>query len=280
MGLPNLAIVAGSGSLPQQLAEHCQSNGRGYHVIHFEGIELDWVAGHPVIPARFEKPGKMFKALQYLNCTQVVFAGGMKRPKLNPLKFDLKLMKLAPTLLPSLKNGDDSALRMIAQIFENEGLEIIAAHEIIEELFVTTGTNTSIKPNDADLSDIKRGLEILDSISSADIGQACIVAQGLCLGVETIQGSDALLTFVSTTKQRFLDSKIDGRGVIIKAPKRGQDQRLDMPTIGPNTVQMVYDAGLAGIALTANGVQVLDHQDCIKLANSLGIFITVVENNE
>lgn len=275
MSIPNLAIVAGAGELPQQLAATCLSTGRGYQVVRFNGIKLDWADEHPVIDAVFEKPNNLFKQLKKAGCKQVVFAGAMQRPKLNPLKFDFKLMKLAPTLLPALKGGDDGALSLIAQIFESEGIEVVPAHEIIPTLFSQSGILTKVKPSDQDKADIERGFAILDAMSVADVGQACVVGQGLCLGVETIQGSDALLQFVKGTKAQFVDK--DDVGVFIKAPKIGQDQRIDMPTIGVSTLTEVANAGLRGIAIAADGVQIVNQDECIKHADALGLFISVVD---
>jgi DUF1009 family protein len=278
MGLPNLAIVAGSGDLPKQLADHCQTTGRGYQIVRFNGIALDWANVHPIIDAEFEKPKSLFRLLAKTECTQVVFAGGMQRPKLNPLKFDLKLMKLAPTLLPALKGGDDSALSLIAQIFEAEGIDVVPAHAILDGLLAQAGAMTARIPKDDEKADIKRALQILNAMSQADVGQACVVAQGLCLGIETIQGSDILLGFVGATKDQFLTIQDGSKGVFVKASKRGQDRRLDMPTIGIDTLTAVNNAGLSGIAVAADGVQILDRDACIKLANELGLFIAVVEN--
>ena len=276
MGIPNLAIVAGAGELPQKLAAACVSAERGYQVVRFNGIELDWTDGHPVIDAIFEKPNSLFKQLHQAGCKQVVFAGAMQRPKLNPLKFDLKLMKLAPTLLPALKGGDDGALSLIAQIFESEGIEVVSAHAIIPELLAKTGVLTTVKPTEQDNADIARGFVVLDAMSVADVGQACVIAQGLCLGVETIQGSDALMRFVKDTKTPFVGK--GHMGVFIKAPKLGQDRRIDMPTIGIDTLSAVHNAGLRGIAVAADGVQILNQKECVEFANALGLFITVVEN--
>jgi DUF1009 family protein len=275
MQKPNLAIVAGAGDLPQQLAAACVSTGRGYQIVRFNGIDLDWINDHPVIDAIFEKPNSLFKQLDKTDCTQVVFAGAMQRPKLNPLKFDLKLMKLAPTLLPALKGGDDGALNLIAQIFEAEGITVIPAHTILPDLLSSSGVLTKAKPTDQDEADIARGFSILNAMSAADVGQACVVGQGLCLGIETIQGSDAMLRFVTDTKAAFVAP--NPNGVFVKAPKIGQDHRMDMPTIGVETLNAVNNAGLRGIAIAENGVQILNRDACVNLANELGLFISVVE---
>jgi len=272
METPNLAIVAGTGALPRELAQQCQDQGRGYQVVVFDGIDLDWVGDHPIISAEYEKPNALFKALKKADCSEVVFAGAMVRPQLNPLKFDLKLMKLAPKLLPALKSGDDTALSMIAKIFEAEGLTIVPAHSILDGLLANGGTWTASKPNDQDKRDIDRAFSILDAMAVADVGQACVVGQGICLGMESIQ-----LKFVADTKTNFLDATQDGAGVFAKAPKLGQDERMDMPTIGLGTVKAAIDAKLSGIAIQSGGVQVLDKDDCIALANKHGLFITAVD---
>jgi DUF1009 family protein len=274
---PNLAIVAGAGDLPRQLADHCERIGRGYKIIQFDGVTLNWADSLPVIQARFEKPDKLFKALKAAACQEVVFAGGMQRPKLNPLKFDLKLMKLAPTLLPALKNGDDGTLRLIAQIFEAEGLTVVAAHDILENLMNTEGSIGQFSPSNQDLDDIQRGFDILDAMAAADVGQSCVVGQGLCLGIETIQGTDAMLGFVGKSKSKFLPDPDGPKGVFIKAPKHGQDRRMDMPTIGPDTIRAVERAGLAGISVVKNDIQIIDLEQCISISNELGVFVTVVK---
>jgi len=145
MQSPCLAIVAGAGDLPIQIVEHCKSNNIDFKIIHFEGVELHWLKQLPVINAKFEKPNALFASLNDCGCNQVVFAGAMKRPKLNPLKFDAKFLKIASKLLPALKSGDDTTLKIIAEIFEKEGFEIIATDKILKNIFVSEGVFTKKK---------------------------------------------------------------------------------------------------------------------------------------
>ena len=99
----------------------------------------------PVLSAKYEKPNSLFASLKDFGCNQVVFAGAMKRPKLNPLKFDSTFLKIASKLLPALKSGDDTTLKIIAKIFEKEGLEILSADQILQNLFVPEGVFTKLK---------------------------------------------------------------------------------------------------------------------------------------
>ncbi|GLQ34226.1 hypothetical protein GCM10007939_05090 [Amylibacter marinus] len=269
-----IAVVAGAGDLPRQLAEWARDQGRAYVVVQFQGIELSWAGDHPVINAQFERPNALFKALRAHEIPNVVFAGGMRRPKLNPLKFDRVFLKIATTLLPALKSGDANTLSMIAKIFEDNGFSIVGAHDLMQGLVSGAGVLTARHPDETELADIARGFDILRAMSMADVGQSTVVAGGICLGVESIQGSDALLKFVAQTGQGF---KIDAAGVYVKGPKQGQDHRMDLPAIGISTLSAVQAAGLGGIALSAGGVMIIDQAECIALADQLGLFIVVVE---
>ena len=274
-----LAIVAGSGDLPKKIVEYCEKHHLDFRIIQFEGVELNWLKNLPVLSAKFEKPNSLFSSLKEIGCNQVVFAGSMKRPKLNPLKFDSKFLKIASKLLPALRSGDDTTLKIIADIFEKEGLDILSADQILKNLFVPEGILTKIKPSNNDISDIMRGFEILDCISSIDVGQACIVGQGLCLGIETIQGSDQLIKFAGKDKHKYLFDESGGKGVFVKSPKINQDTRIDVPTIGVETIKTLAAAGFSGIAIKADSVQMINKDDCIDLANQLGVFISSVSTN-
>ncbi|MCP5085495.1 MAG: LpxI family protein [Rhodobacteraceae bacterium] len=268
-----LAIVSGDGDLPKLLAEDCRRQGRDYVVVLFAGFEPDWAQGHPQIKATFERPAALFKALKEAGCAHVAFAGSMQRPKLNPLKFDWKFLKLAPTLLPALKSGDDVTLRTINAIFEAEELEIVAPHQLLESLLAPEGVLTKAQPLPDDLADMERGFAIARALGETDVGQGVVVAQGLCLGAESIQGTDAMLGFVAQTASEFKTDVKAGRGVLCKAPKPGQDWRVDLPAIGPQTLENTARAGLAGVAVQAGGVLILDRDKTVAKADELGLFL-------
>jgi UDP-2,3-diacylglucosamine hydrolase len=268
-----LAIIAGRGPLPRLVAEACVRSGRPYQVVVFEGEPVDWAEGHPVIRASFEKPGRMFADLRAAGCRVATFAGGMRRPKLNPMRFDLTMARLAPRLLAGLKGGDDSALRLIAQVFESEGLEVRAAQDLADDLLVPAGVLTRAEPSEADRRDAERAATIVVAMGAADVGQAAVVAQGVCLGVESIQGTDTLLAFVADTAGPFRPDREGARGVLFKGPKPGQDLRFDLPAIGPATVEGAARAGLAGIAVEAGGVMVLGLAEAVAAADRAGLFL-------
>jgi DUF1009 family protein len=273
MAADGIAIVAGRGALPRLLAEHLATTMRPYRVVRIDGIALDWLAGHPLIAASFEKPGRLFADLRAAGCGTVVFAGGMRRPDLNPLRFDLTMIRLAPRLMAGLKQGDDATLRLIASVFEAEGFTIRAAHDILADLLAPVGIPTRAQPSEADRSDARRAAGIVALLGRADVGQAAVVANGICLGLESIQGTDALLDFVARTAGPFRPEATGARGVLLKAPKPAQDWRVDLPAIGPATVEGAARAGLAGIVVQAGGVLVLDRTATVAAADAAGLFL-------
>ncbi len=268
---PGLAIVAGRGELPRLIAADCAARGRPYRVVAFDGVPLDWAAGQPLLRARFEKPGRLFADLRAAGVGEVVFAGGMARPPLRLLAFDLKMLRLAPRLLPGLRRGDDATLRLIAGIFEAEGFTIRAPHDFLADLIAPAGVLGRAQPSATDRSDAARAAAIVAALGLADVGQAAVVADGICLGLESIQGTDALLDFVAATPAALRPAR--ARGVLYKAPKPGQDRRLDLPAIGPGTLERAAAAGLAGVVVQAGGAMILGLPATVAAADAAGLFL-------
>lgn len=268
-----LAIIAGSGALPRLLAEECRRLHRGYVVVVFEGVTLDWAEGHPTVSAVYEKPGRLFAALRQSGVRDVTFAGGMVRPKLSPMRFDMKAIRLAPLLFRALRSGDDTALRIVAGIFEAEGLRVVGAHTLLSGLIARAGVLTKAAPSDGDRADAARALEIVRALGAVDVGQGAVVAQGICLGLETIQGTDAMLDVVARSGATYRPDPAGPRGVLAKAPKPGQDWRSDLPAIGPSTMDAAARAGIAGVVVQAGGVLILGEAETVARADAHGLFI-------
>ncbi len=272
--MESLGIIAGSGVLPRLVAEACAARGQGYLVVQFSGVELDWVTDHPVLQASFEKPGKLFKGLKKAGVSTVTMGGAMGRPRLNPLKLDATGMRLAPVVMKAMKAGDNSTLKIVAALFEAEDFNVIGVHEALPTLLPEAGIPTESQPSKEDLSDVERANEIVTALGQVDVGQGVVVAQGICLGLESIQGTDAMLRFVAENPARLPDKK-GSKGVLLKLPKPGQDMRLDMPAIGPDTFDAVARAGLAGVAVQSGSTLILGREQTIARANELGLFLWV-----
>jgi DUF1009 family protein len=260
------AILAGQGALPQALAA---GDPRAVFV-SFAGVPVD-VPGCDHIAASFERFGALFDDLKNAGVTQVVFAGAMSRPDLNPALFDAKMMQLAPRLMAAMAGGDDGLLREVVSIFEAEGFSVVGAHTLLPALVADAGVLTGTA-GDRDMADGARGREILAVLGPLDTGQGVVVAGGLCLGIETLQGTDAMLDFVARTPRHLRRAK----GVMVKCAKPGQDLRVDMPAIGPETVAAARRAGLAGIVIAAGQVLILDRDLVLSMLGDAGMFLLAV----
>ena len=268
-----LAIISGRGALPHLLADECSRSKRDCVIVGFPGQRFPWLGSQPLIAAEFEKLGALFDAMRAAGCTSVVFAGGIDRPQFDPKRFDEKTLEIAPVLLPSLQGGDAGTLKAIASIFENEGFLIEAAHDLLASAIASPGAMGSEVPDAADLEDMDRAREIVKALGSVDVGQGAVVAQGLCLGLESLQGTDRMLEFVARTGKDMRPDSNGARGVLFKAAKPGQHLRMDMPAIGPRTLELAHEAGLAGVAVEAGEVLLLERQTTIETANRLGLFL-------
>lgn len=269
-----VALIAGAGALPQLIAESLSRAQTPYIVAGFEGQLPGWLVDHPNVTAPFEKLGRVIAAFRAAGATQLCMAGGMQRPSLNPLKFDATFARFAPYVLPRLREGDDAALHAVALFFEREGFEIIPAEQLLPDALIRKGTLVGAL-TERDSSDIARAFHILDTMAPLDIGQGCVVAEGLCLGVETLQGTDAMLTMIAAETKGRDSSK--PCGVLVKRPKAGQDKRIDLPSIGPETIRKAASAGLAGIAVEADGALMLEADATRALAQGLGLFLAGIE---
>ncbi|MGE4611675.1 MAG: UDP-2,3-diacylglucosamine diphosphatase LpxI [Paracoccaceae bacterium] len=270
-----LGIICGRGDLPQLLAKACRDAGRAYYVVKFENIPLGWTTEHPVISAVFEQTGSLLDNLKQRNCTQVVMAGAMVRSHLDPDRLDDRGRELALILAETMQAGDDKTLSSIIQFFEGNGITVTAAHEVLPSLIPEVGVLTNVAPNIDDTSDANRAAEIVNSLGRLDVGQGAVVAQGICLGLESIQGTDTMLDFVASHRAGYSHNPDGGRGVLLKAPKPQQDLRVDLPTIGPDSVRRAHKAGLSGIVIQSGGVMVLHEEETITVANELGLFLWV-----
>jgi len=265
-----LGVIAAAGALPRLIAEDRRAAGRPYLVCAFEGVAPDWIGEHPHAVAPFEKPGALFAALRRAGVGAVVLVGNIDRPALNPLRFDLTAVRLAPTLLPLLRRGgDDAVLRAVGAVFEREGFRLLSAPEALSGLLAPAGPLTAQAPDAAALADVDRAAALVAMIGAQDIGQGAVVADGQCLGLETLQGTDALLDFVARTRAE----RRPGPGVLFKGPKPDQDRRLDLPAIGPQTVAGAAAAGLAGVAYAAGGVLLIGREATRAEAERHGLWL-------
>lgn len=258
-----LAILSGSGDLPLRLSQAH----KGAVLVSFVGVPH--ALGETSQDHSFEKMGSLFAALKEQGVTEVVMAGAMSRPPLDPSEFDDVMTTLAPRLIAAMQGGDDALLRLVIGVFEEQGFIVRGAHEIDPTLVSDAGVLVGDAPSTSAQTDVAKAIEILTTLSPLDVGQGTVVENGLCLGIETLQGTDALLEFVVQTPAHLRKRG----GVFVKAPKQGQDLRVDMPTVGPETIKAMQRASLSTLVIAARSVILLEKNTMLDLARSAGISV-------
>ncbi|MFW5880905.1 MAG: LpxI family protein [Roseicyclus sp.] len=249
------AIIAGSGALPGLLLEAGPAR-----VVAFAGVPVA-AEGAGRIAARFERLGALFDDLVAAGISQVCFAGAMGRPPLDPGALDAETAALLPRLMQAMARGDDALLRDVAAVFEERGFEVVPAHGLRPDLLAEAGC---LAEGSLPERDVARARAVLEALGPLDVGQAVVAGRGQVLGIETLQGTDAMLRFVAETAP-------GSGGVLVKRPKPGQDLRFDMPAIGPGTVEAAARAGLAGIEIAAGGVLMLDREAVVAACAGTGL---------
>lgn len=235
------AIIAGDGALPGLLAE-----AGPVLTLRLQGMP-GGVAGADIV-ARLERLGDLFADLHRAGATEVCFAGAMRRIGFDEGALDAQTRALLPRLTRAMAQGDDALLRDIVAIFEGQGFRIRGAHELRPDLVAPDG---AIFGTPDPQGDAARARAVLAALGPLDVGQAAVAAKGQVLGIETLQGTDAMLRFVAGTAP-------GSGGVLVKRAKPGQDLRVDMPAIGPETIALAAQAGLSGIEVQAGHVLLLD----------------------
>ena len=265
------AIIAGQGALPGLLVAALQRRGQAFVLAEIEGFPAT-IPGIAPLRFRLERLVPFLEHLADAGVTRVVFAGAVQRPRLEPELFDARTATLVPQLLGAIQSGDDVALRVVIGIFEEWNFKVVGADTLAPDLVPAAGLLTGT-PSGVDRQDVARAAVIVAALGALDLGQGAVVAQGLCLAVETLPGTDAMLTFVEAHATRLRPDPKGAKGVFYKAPKPGQDRRIDLPALGPDTVHAAHRAGLAGIAWEAGGVMLLDRGTMHSLAESFGLFL-------
>lgn len=269
------ALIAGRGALPAHLARALAASGAPFLIAEVEGFPMENPDGLPVVRFALERLALLFDHLHDNGVTRVVMAGAVTRPRLDPERIDPRTAQLLPRIVPALAQGDDATLRAVIALFEDEGFAVVGAEAVAPDLLPPPGVLTQAHPAPADERDAARAAQIVAALGAADVGQGAVVAQGLCLAVEALPGTDAMLAWVAAVAGACRPDPKGARGVFYKAPKPGQDRRVDLPAIGPATVEAAARAGLAGIAVEAGGVLLLERAETVARADAAGLFLWV-----
>jgi hypothetical protein len=213
-------------------------------------------------------------------CRDVVFIGTLVRPRILQLRPDWRTLRLLPRIWRMFRGGDDHLLSGVASIFEDHGFRLIGAHEVAPEILMPEGLIGKLQPSRSQQADIERGLALLDAMSPFDVGQAVVIENGRVLAIEAAEGTDAMLMRIEQLRQNGRIERAPGRGVLVKAVKRTQNRSFDLPSIGPQTVEMAANARLGGIAATAGSAIVAQPERIGIAADRADLFVIGVRANQ
>jgi DUF1009 family protein len=263
-----LGIIAGGGVLPVKVATAARAAGRGVFIVGLEGFaDPTILAPWPHEIRRLGAASRIVAALRENGCQDLVMIGPVRRPSLLDLRPDVEGAKLLARVGRAAFAGDDGLLAAVIRVLTEEGFRVIGAHEIMREAVAPAGVLTRTQPDAQAMTDISRGVQVARLLGSADVGQGCVVQQGLVLAVEAIEGTDAMLKRASALRREGVG------GVLVKLVKPGQDKRADLPTIGSETVRNAAAAGLRGVAFEANATILPEREACLAAADAAGLFL-------
>ena len=274
-----LAVICGGGSLPFAVADAVVRRGRRVMLFAIRGwADPQRVAAYPHHWAALGQFGRFCRVARREGCRDVVFIGSLVRPAIWQIRPDFKTLLLLPRIVGSFRGGDDHLLSGVARLFEEHGFRLLGAHEIAPDILMPEGLLGRQRPSDRDHADIAKGLALLNATSPFDVGQAAVVADQRVLAIEGAEGTDHMLARIAELRQSGRIAAASGRGVLVKAAKRGQDRRIDLPSIGPRTVEGAARAGLAGIAVVAGGTIVAEPERIGSAADRERLFVLGVRD--
>jgi len=276
-GHESVAIICGGGSFPGAVAEAIARRGRRPVLFGVKG----WA--DPKIVERYAhhwiavgQAGRLFRLAKAEGCREALFIGTLLRPPIAQIRLDWQTIRLMPRLLGYFRGGDDRLLSGVAGLLEEGGLRIIGLDEVAPEILAPEGVLGACRPTARDRADIARGLEVIAALGPFDVGQAAIVADNNVIAVEAAEGTDSMIARVGELRRLGRVTTPVGVGVLVKAPKPGQDRRFDLPAIGPQTVANVAGAGLAGLAVVAGSTIIAESATVMAAADRAELFLVGV----
>jgi UDP-2,3-diacylglucosamine hydrolase len=270
-----VGLIAGGGVMPFAVADSLV--GRGINPVLFalrgscDPAKVERFRHHWISVGQLGRALKLFRAE---NCRDLVFIGTLVRPALSEIRLDWATLRVIPRVIAAFRGGDDHLLSGVGRILERSGFRMVGIKDVAPDLLMPEGCLTRAAPDENAAADIARGRAVLHALSPFDIGQAAIVIDGHVVAVEDIEGTDGLLARVARLRAEGRIRAKPARGVLVKAPKSGQDLRFDLPTMGPRTVEGAAAAQLAGIAIVAGNTIVVEPQIMIETADAAGLFVT------
>lgn len=269
-----LVVLAAGGQAPIDVAAAATRGGRSVFVIGLEGTADPGIAAFPHAFAKWGQLGRIESLIRAHGATELVLVGTVsRRPDFSSIAVDLGALRHLPRIMKAMFGGDDAVLAKLSRYAEENGFRIVGAHEVAPDLVAAAGAVAGPAPSREMLGDAEQALAAARAIGAIDAGQAAVVVAGRVVALEAAEGTDAMLDRVAALRAEGRVRWSGRAGVLAKCPKPQQDLRLDMPAIGPRTVEKVAEAGLAGIAIEAGRVMIASRTETVALANRTATFI-------
>lgn len=266
-----IGLLIGDGDLPKILIKKLQLKKIKFIVVNLSKKKISKNFFYNFNISQFSK---IVETLKKNNCKEVILAGKVTRPRIEDIKIDFSIMKILPKIILSLKKGDSHALDFVINYLNQMNMKVVSCTKYLPELLAENFVN-KFKLTKQDLRDVEKGKAILNHVNKKyDIGQSIIVNKGLVVGMEAAEGTDEMI-LKSSSIMKKINKKMPS-GVLIKVPKKIQDLRIDLPTIGYNTIRNCIKIGLRGIALKKNQNIFLDQKKSLNLIKKNNFFITVI----
>ena len=265
-----IGIIAGDGSLPKLIVKKLKIKKINYIVINLSKKKQKQQEYNFAIT----QISSIIQILKKNQCKEVILAGKVTRPSFADLRFDKKIIKFLPKILDALKKGDSHLLDLVIDILKKEKIKVVSCTKYLPELFANNIRNEKIISSQ-NLKDIEKGKNLLENLNQKfDVGQSAIINNGFVVAIEAAEGTDQMLLKSSKILKKL--NKNNQSGILIKLPKKIQDLRIDLPTIGFKTVKKCIDLRLNGIVLKKNAHIFLDQEKSIPLINKNNFFIKVI----
>jgi UDP-2,3-diacylglucosamine hydrolase len=272
-----LAIVCGGGSFPGAIAEAVVRRGRRPVMFAIRGWADPAVVEHYTHHwIAIGQAGRFLRLARSEHCREVLLIGALLRPPLSQIRLDWTSIRLLPRAIRFFRGGDNRLLSGLAKLFEEAGLRIIGVEDVAPEIIVPDGVLGRHQPSARDRVDIAHAFKVIAALGPFDVGQAVVVANEHVLAVEAAEGTDHLLARIANMREEGRVTTPAGVGVLVKAPKPGQDRRFDLPAIGPRTIANVARAGLAGLAVAAGSAIIAEPGETAAAADRAQIFVVGV----
>ncbi|MGE0769667.1 MAG: LpxI family protein [Hyphomicrobiaceae bacterium] len=269
-----LGILAAGGPLPIRLAEAGLCRGRSVHIVAIDGFADEAIARFPHERVNLGQLGRILGSFKQADVGEIVIAGAIQRPNLSALRIDWGFVKNLPTVYALTRGGDDSVLRRVVRFFEGHGFKVVGASDIAPDLLAPIGQLTAGAPSSASKVAITRARALISALGPFDIGQGVVAGADGIVAVESVLGTDAMLRDLGPGG--IAQGRGEG-GVLVKLAKPGQEMRIDLPTIGPETVRGAAAAGLAGLAIGGGATIVIEREQVIEAADRAGMFVAALE---